>query len=150
MPAAPPSGPASGRPCTRHKFVHIHQSIITASNSNQVYCILNNWCIWIYILAVETLPAGLPAVCSACASAAACCYHYHYYHHVMCIIIHIIMIIIITIIIIIVIIAMMMRIAITIGTRPLPRRPRRRPPRPPRRARPGASSSDLGARRPPA
>ena len=29
-----------------HKFIHIHQSIFTVSNSNQAYCILNNWCRW--------------------------------------------------------------------------------------------------------
>ena len=28
-------------------YIHIHQSMFTVSNSKQVYCILNNWCIWI-------------------------------------------------------------------------------------------------------
>ena len=31
----------------RQTFIHIHQSIITASNSDQVYCILDDWCVWI-------------------------------------------------------------------------------------------------------
>ena len=31
---------------TRQTFIHIHQSIIIASISNQVYCIISNWCMW--------------------------------------------------------------------------------------------------------
>ena len=30
----------------RHLYIIIRQSIFTASDSNQVYCILRNWCIW--------------------------------------------------------------------------------------------------------
>ena len=32
---------------TRQTLIHIHQSMITVSTSNQVYCILNRWCICI-------------------------------------------------------------------------------------------------------
>ena len=32
---------------TRQKFIHIHQSIFTVSNSKLVCCILHNWCTWI-------------------------------------------------------------------------------------------------------
>ena len=39
----PPLAVVTG--ATRQKLIHIHQSIFAASNSKQVYCILNNWCI---------------------------------------------------------------------------------------------------------
>ena len=32
---------------TRQTSIHLHQSMFTVSNSKQVYCILNNWCVWI-------------------------------------------------------------------------------------------------------
>ena len=35
------------QPNTRQKSIHIHQYISTVSDSKQVYCILDNWCIWI-------------------------------------------------------------------------------------------------------
>ena len=39
----------------RQTFIHIHQSIFTVSNSSQVYCTINNWCIWINISCVVLL-----------------------------------------------------------------------------------------------
>ena len=35
----------SGTEITRHKLIHIHQHMFTVSNQQQVYLILNNWCI---------------------------------------------------------------------------------------------------------
>ena len=37
----------SGDLGARHTIVHIRQWLSTVSNPKQVYCMLNNWCIWI-------------------------------------------------------------------------------------------------------
>ena len=46
-PRTPSSSTSAVARRRRQTFIHVHQSIVTASNSNQVYCILNNWCMWI-------------------------------------------------------------------------------------------------------
>ena len=39
------NGPRVTSLSTRQTFIHIHQTIFTVSNSEHVYCILNNWCL---------------------------------------------------------------------------------------------------------
>ena len=65
---------ASENDSARQTFIHIHQSIITASNSNQVYCILINLCIWINLSCGDR---------SDRQQAARACLALHTSHHVM-------------------------------------------------------------------
>ena len=52
--------PKKGASNTRQTFIHIHQSIFTVSNSKQVYCILNNRCMWINLSCGPKQPHASP------------------------------------------------------------------------------------------